>query len=499
MGIPAYFSHILKEHANILLSLQNIKKENIQFDRLYMDCNSIVYDSYREILRINTDPSYQEIVDNVIETIKQIIELIVPSKTTFIAFDGVAPFAKMNQQRLRRFRNEYFQIHNNSNNKEEKKFQTYMITPGTKFMQYLTERLKKEFKNKKQIVSASNEEGEGEHKMMKHLREKSKKTENIAIYGLDSDLIMLSIFHSQYANKIYVFREAPEFFKSKIPITFQHPKEPYFIDINKFICSIEEDVNIPVYDYVFLCFLLGNDFLPHFPILNLRTRALQVIEDVYKNIQRKNKNIIKKINKKWEINWQLFYQFVFNLANIEHELFLQEYKTKEYQERRYFAETTQEEQETSMQHIPQQYRSKELYICPDEEKWEIRYYKALFSKNVEIHDICNDYLKTIEWVFQYYTGECNNWKWCYKYNYPPLFNDLQKYIPRNNYPEVTLLDENIQPYSSNEQLDYVLPAIAKYKEGIITKEKYEEIYIQEKDLQLDWTFCKYLWESHIDF
>ena len=81
MGIPAYFSHILKEHANILLSLQQIqenKQNQKPFDRLYMDCNSIVYDSYREILQTNKNPSYQEIVQHVIQTIKNIIQQINP-------------------------------------------------------------------------------------------------------------------------------------------------------------------------------------------------------------------------------------------------------------------------------------------------------------------------------------------------------------------------------------------------------------------------------------
>ena len=46
MGIPAYFSHIVKQHKDI------IKKFNKDFgvvDNLLMDCNSIVYDCIRSI------------------------------------------------------------------------------------------------------------------------------------------------------------------------------------------------------------------------------------------------------------------------------------------------------------------------------------------------------------------------------------------------------------------------------------------------------------------
>ena len=49
MGIPSYFSYLIHHHAGVLCKYINIIQKNIVFDRLYMDCNSILYDCYRKI------------------------------------------------------------------------------------------------------------------------------------------------------------------------------------------------------------------------------------------------------------------------------------------------------------------------------------------------------------------------------------------------------------------------------------------------------------------
>ena len=124
--------------------------------------------------------------------------LVKPSNTIFIAFDGVAPFAKMEQQRNRRFKTSYLSKILKSNDK----WNTVNITPGTKFMDKLMIEIETYFLNKENkykvnhiIVSTSRECGEGEHKLFHHMRENTNINENVIVYGLDADLIMLSIFH----------------------------------------------------------------------------------------------------------------------------------------------------------------------------------------------------------------------------------------------------------------------------------------------------------------
>jgi len=46
MGIPSYFSYIVKNHSNIIKKLSN---NTIQVNNLYLDCNSIIYDAVHNI------------------------------------------------------------------------------------------------------------------------------------------------------------------------------------------------------------------------------------------------------------------------------------------------------------------------------------------------------------------------------------------------------------------------------------------------------------------
>ena len=56
MGIPAYFSYIIKNYPNIL---QKINKDFI-VDNLFLDSNSIIYDSFRDIEYENDVNDYEK-------------------------------------------------------------------------------------------------------------------------------------------------------------------------------------------------------------------------------------------------------------------------------------------------------------------------------------------------------------------------------------------------------------------------------------------------------
>jgi len=205
MGIPFFFTHIIKNYPYII---KKYFKDVLKVDNLYLDCNSIIYDAYSKMeFDKLTESVAISIIRRVILKIEEYISIVNPSKTVIIAFDGVAPVAKLEQQRSRRYKSSYQNQISRMIFKKEKDdpWNTTAITPGTKFMTELnimvTEHFNPEITNKFNlhniIVSGSNNIGEGEHKLFDYIRSNPEKhsTETTIIYGLDADLIMLSINH----------------------------------------------------------------------------------------------------------------------------------------------------------------------------------------------------------------------------------------------------------------------------------------------------------------
>jgi 5'-3' exonuclease len=503
MGIPSFFSYIIKQHnKNVLYN--NV--ENISFHYLFIDANSIIYDVYNKSLQIATGGNIGDfelfIIDNVGLSLEKLIEHINPTIKTYIAFDGICPFAKMKHQRNRRLKSyilkELPSVSKGSNNIN---WDTTNITPGTAFMQKLTKQLKKKFFNNSNVFfSGADIIGEGESKICKYIRDifKNNKSENlptIAFYGLDNDIIMLSILHLHYSENIFVFREEQNTNTSPETNT---PTSPVFIyiDIKSLTNSILYEMKCidlnyrRVIDYVFLCFFLGNDFLPKFPSLQIRTNGISILLDTYReNIGNfTDRYLIDPI--KECINWKWVSIFINKLAVNENNFIIIETEIRDKMEKslRYNNYKTNDIMALeNPENMPILYRETEKYICPKELGWEWRYYKGLFD-TIPTQELkkkwCLNYLEGLEWTFRYYTGDCPDWKWSFCNEYPPLLQDLMLWIP-NNFNWVFFPSNNYNPYNNEEQLKYVMPPQIDNKKQLI------------KNINWKWAYCRYLWESHV--
>ncbi|KAK9367773.1 XRN 5'-3' exonuclease N-terminus-domain-containing protein, partial [Lipomyces kononenkoae] len=247
--------------------------------------------------------------------IELLFDKVKPKKVFFMAVDGVAPRAKMNQQRSRRFRTALDAeiavkkaIREGTTLPKEAPFDTNAITPGTEFMTKLSKQLhyfisKKvsedsRWQNVEVILSGHEVPGEGEHKIMEYIR--ATKTQSgynantrHCLYGLDADLIMLGLLshdpHFCLLREEVLFgpaRKKPkELFHQKFFLLHLSLVREYleleFEDIKhqfKFAYEFERVLD----DFILLCIFVGNDFLPNLPQLHINEGALTVMFNAYK-------------------------------------------------------------------------------------------------------------------------------------------------------------------------------------------------------------------------
>jgi 5'-3' exonuclease len=537
MGIPYYFSYLIKNH-NLIISKLQFLNNNIA--NLFLDCNSLIYDSL-DFTKFQAKDQFESyIIENVIIKIGEIIKAINPIDTVYIAFDGVPPFAKISQQKNRRYKSAY----QSNLFKTEALWDSCAITPGTRFMADLNNALSLHFKNAKYvntshkplnvILSLSDEPGEGEHKLFEYIRQSSSiANSNSVIYGMDADLIMLSLNHLKYTQHIYLYRETPVFISSLDKSLSENEK--YIININLLGSIIYREITNDIImssdtpdwlreaqftvdisfnkthnsgfynkieDYIFICFMLGNDFLPHFPALNIRLNGFTILLECYKKLFGSNDFLISNNT----INWHNFKKYIKALAEHEETFIKEVYSIREKQGRKFYPETNEQEIAFKFSSTPSWERNIETFINPYEEDWTHRYYYSLLSinsnkpdYNKHIETLCTNYLETLQWVYNYYSSSCKNWTLYFKYNYPPLLSDLYSYIPYFNSEFV--IAENNDVLNDKLLLCHVLP---KKSLGLLPSEIHNYLlnnyeYLYKTDYSIDYAFCKYFYEGHVIF
>jgi len=185
------------------------------------------------------------------------------------------------------------------------------------------------------------------------------------------------------------------------------------------------------------------------------------------------------------------------LADAEEVNFKKEMALRDKRDNCRLPDETAEDKLKKFEALPTYEREIEKFINPFNANWQSRYYKRLFK--LEIDDtrrkqICVNYLEGLEWTMKYYTTGCPDWRWCYKYDYPPLLCDLIHYIP---YFETEFIEQK-RPAPVNEmvQLCYVLP---KDCLKLLPAKIYDRVcnsHWYKNDCEYVWAYCRYFWESH---
>lgn len=408
MGVPAFFRWLSRKYPSVIVHCVEQKPvdvngvrvpinsaepnpNNVEFDNLYLDMNGIIHPCTHPEDR-PAPRNEDEMMIAIFECIDRIFNIVRPRKLLYMAIDGVAPRAKMNQQRSRRFRASKEAVEKISEIKriraelilkgadlppekpKEEHFDSNCITPGTPFMArlstcldyYIHERLNNDpgWKGLKVILSDANVPGEGEHKIMDFIRKQRAQPDHDpntqhVLCGADADLIMLGL--ATHEPNFTIIREE---FKPNKPrpcdicgqighemkdciggIRNMDPssEQPIcaetdyiFVRLNVLREYLERELQMPnlpfkydfervVDDWVFMCFFVGNDFLPHLPSLEIREGAIDRLVGLYKSCVYKTGGYLTDSG---DVNLERVQYIMLELGKVEDEIF----KTRQQKE-----------------------------------------------------------------------------------------------------------------------------------------------------------------------
>ncbi|XP_063162715.1 5'-3' exoribonuclease 1 isoform X1 [Candoia aspera] len=351
MGVPKFYRWVSERYPCLS---QVVKEHQIpEFDNLYLDMNGIIHQcSHPNDDDVHFRISEDKIFADIFHYLEVLFRIIKPRKVFFMAVDGVAPRAKMNQQRGRRFRSAKEAEDKIKKALEkgeilptETRFDSNCITPGTEFMARLHEHLKyfvnmkistdKSWQGVTVYLSGHETPGEGEHKIMEFIRSEKAKPDHDpntrhCLYGLDADLIMLGL--TSHEPHFSLLREEIRFGGKKSQRA-SAPEETTFhllhlslmreyIDYE--FSPVKDKISFPyeieriIDDWILMGFLVGNDFIPHLPHFHINHDALPLLYRTYMAVLPE---LGGYINESGHLNLPHFEKYLIKLSDFDREHF----------------------------------------------------------------------------------------------------------------------------------------------------------------------------------
>ena len=421
-----------------------------------------------------------DLIVAVIAYIKMMNNLVKPTKTLYIAVDGVAPMAKIKQQRLRRFRSAV-QAQEEAEIKaqalghayiQEPRWDTTAITPGTQFMKALSTGLRAYAKaNPNVVVSPADEPGEGEQKIMDYIRANTPQT--AVIYGLDADLIVLSLWaNATQGTELALFREEMEF-TGGVKTNAIGEEQFLFLLTDKLSDTLYDKYGKPgqlrsdfLHDFVGLMNLLGNDFVPHGMALKIKESGVETLLRLMSTLPA-NQRLIQLNNKEWEYNITTLTTLFETLAQTEEQQILK--MTSKKLNSRVGMTASKDPVDQAMARyndqpiiwaaekvfvtqIQLEDNTKPSWILKDD--WKQIYDKeALFGCSPTT--AANLYLDSLAWTLGYYSGLSVDLYFYYPWYLPPRFETITEVLKTRSV--LAAPQTKRTPLKPLEQLAMVLP------------------------------------------
>jgi len=464
-----------------------------EVDWLWMDFNCLIYHCLR---RPDLRPypgleGKEEWENDFLKTIvtytQKVVGEVKPTKGVYIGIDGVVPMAKMKQQRMRRFKSSWLVEKGLAEGQVEgqkERWDTNAITPGTVFMGKLKRTLEEVARRKKWILSSSDEPGEGEHKVMGQIRELTKSGSG-TIYGLDADLIVLSLLTQDTMAKkgttvdLWLFREQVE----DGAIVRDSGGEEVFqlFSIGGLRDILKERVSIR--DYCFAMSFLGNDFLPASLGLKMREDGHDVLLDLLRG---------KRLLKDDSIDMKGL-ELLLRALERDEEMRIGVFVSKKMEHGARFVGL-----ELGDENWPMSEKEELCLMMGNRLRADWRsIYRKVFLQEADVADTVRVYHEGLRWIWDYYRGKEVCYNWYYPWSMPPLWTDIGKGLGAVESVPIVVRGVDIQPV---EQLCLVLPPAswdlipsAKHK-GLITKAP----YLYPKGFRFSSVGRRFFWECEAE-
>lgn len=587
MGVPAFFRWLSRKYPSIVVHcLEEKPKEcnkikipvdtskpnpnEVEFDNLYLDMNGIIHPCTHPEDK-PAPKNEDEMMVAIFEYIDRLFNIVRPRRLLYMAIDGVAPRAKMNQQRSRRFRasKEGVELTEEKGRIREEviskggylppeeikeRFDSNCITPGTEFMDnlakclryYIADRLNNDpgWKNLTVILSDASAPGEGEHKIMDYIRRQRAQPHHDpnthhCLCGADADLIMLGLAthepnftiireefkpnqprpcalcaqvghelkdcqgiarekkgeHDEFANSPPGSEQ--EFIFIRLNVLREYLEKELIMSDLPFPYDFERSID----DWVFMCFFVGNDFLPHLPSLEIREGAIDRLVKIYKNVVHKTEGYLTESG---FVNLERVQMIMLAVGEVEDSIFKKRKEDDESFKRRQKDKKKRMKRDQNPSYTPRgqfapqalgrrdmptpnaianprqtayemrmqgsfptgtKRKAEDEDSEPEpednirlwEEGWKQRYYKRKFDVDSTDESfrrkVVQSYVEGLCWVLRYYYQGCASWKWFFPFHYAPFASDFE------NISELFKeFETNTKPFKPLEQLMGVFPA-----------------------------------------
>uniref|UniRef100_A0A672NTK6 5'-3' exoribonuclease n=1 Tax=Sinocyclocheilus grahami TaxID=75366 RepID=A0A672NTK6_SINGR len=638
MGVPAFFRWLSRKYPSIIVHcLEEKAKEyngikipvdtskpnpnEVEFDILYLDMNGIIHPCTHPEDK-PAPKNEDEMMVAIFEYIDRLFNIVRPRRVLYMAIDGVAPRAKMNQQRSRRFRasKEGVELVEEKNKMREEviqrggylppegikeRFDSNCITPGTEFMDnlakclryYVADRLTNDpgWRNITVFLSDASVPGEGEHKIMDFIRRQRAQPNHDpnthhCLCGADADLIMLGLAthepnftiireefkpnkprpcalcgqmgheikdcqglarekqgeHDEFADTVPVSEQ--EFIFIRLSVLREYLERELTMASLPFPFNFERSVD----DWVFMCFFVGNDFLPHLPSLEIREGAIDRLVGIYKDVVHKTggyltengfvnlervelimqavgvaeDNIFKKRKdddvrsfkrrmkeKKKRMKGPSFVpggQFAPRaLGGRDRPIAVQNARQTAYDMRMQgnqpYDSLILTSNDMDNRGVKRKAEDSDSEPEPEdnvrlwEEGWKQRYYKTKFDVDATDDEfrkkVVKSYVEGLCWVLRYYYQGCASWKWYFPFHYAPFASDFKDI--KGMFSD---FEKGTKPFKPLEQLMGVFPAasgnfLPPTWRALMTDPLSSIIDFYPDDFAIDLNGKKYAWQG----